>query len=147
MPELQALRERAEQMFGLRASHAQVAQLLRYLPGHAYRPHTGVTTRLAGCAGPQLLGCGHPPLQPTPLTRPNAADCTVGLEPYDRMGTLLVYLSDVEEGGGTAFSRLNLTVTPLRGRAAAFWSMGKEGFCDPRCVPTRIAWARPLLRH
>lgn len=76
----------------------------------------------------------HPP-NPVALTLTLSPDCTVGLEPYDRMGTLLVYLSDVEEGGGTAFNRLNLTVAPLSGRAAAFWSAGEEGFCDPRCVP------------
>lgn len=41
---LQTLRTRAEQVFGLRAEHAQIAQLLRYRPGHAYRPHTGAST-------------------------------------------------------------------------------------------------------
>ena len=37
-----------------------------------------------------------------------------------RVLTILVYLSDVEAGGGTHFPLLNLTVTPKRGRALIF---------------------------
>lgn len=37
-----------------------------------------------------------------------------------RTFTFFVYLSDVEEGGGTDFPRLNLTVQPQRGRAVLF---------------------------
>lgn len=33
------------------------------------------------------------------------------------MYTFFLYLSDVDEGGGTRFPRLNLTVTPAIGRA------------------------------
>lgn len=31
--------------------------------------------------------------------------------------TVFLYLNDVEEGGGTHFDRLNITVTPKKGRA------------------------------
>jgi hypothetical protein len=31
-------------------------------------------------------------------------------------GTYLLYLSDVDEGGGTHFSELNVTVAPKKGR-------------------------------
>ena len=34
--------------------------------------------------------------------------------------TFMVYLTDVEEGGNTAFPRLNVAVTPQKGDAA-FW--------------------------
>ncbi|KAL1510841.1 hypothetical protein AB1Y20_007123 [Prymnesium parvum] len=37
-----------------------------------------------------------------------------------RLFTFFLYLSDVDEGGGTRFTLLNLTVTPKRGRAL-FW--------------------------
>lgn len=34
-----------------------------------------------------------------------------------------MYLNDVEEGGGTNFPRLNMTVTPKRGRAVLWPSV------------------------
>lgn len=37
-----------------------------------------------------------------------------------RLTTILVYLSNVEEGGGTSFDSLNLTVQPKKGRALLF---------------------------
>ncbi|CAB9498731.1 Prolyl 4-hydroxylase subunit alpha-1 [Seminavis robusta] len=40
-----------------------------------------------------------------------------------RIFTLYFYLNDVEEGGGTEFPALNLTVTPKRGRAALWPSV------------------------
>jgi prolyl 4-hydroxylase len=40
-----------------------------------------------------------------------------------RIFTLYFYLNDVEEGGGTNFPSLNLTVTPKRGRAALWPSV------------------------
>ena len=40
-----------------------------------------------------------------------------------RVFTFFLYLSDVEEGGGTSFPRLNLTVHPKRG-SAVWWPHG-----------------------
>ena len=40
-----------------------------------------------------------------------------------RLYTFFIYLSDVEEGGGTKFNDLGLTVTPKRGRAVLWPSV------------------------
>jgi prolyl 4-hydroxylase len=62
-------------------------QVLRYQPGQHYRTHHDF--------GPSQvkLACG------------------------PRILTFFLYLSDVEEGGETAFPRLNLKVAPKRGKA------------------------------
>lgn len=41
--------------------------------------------------------------------------------------TALVYLSTVEEGGGTSFPALNLTVPAVKGRVAIFTGLTAEG--------------------
>ena len=38
-------------------------------------------------------------------------------QPGPRIVTFFLYLSDVEEGGGTNFPRLDLTFTPKKGKA------------------------------
>lgn len=40
--------------------------------------------------------------------------------------TLYLYLNDVEEGGGTNFDKLNITVIPKRGRALLWPSVKSE---------------------
>lgn len=42
------------------------------------------------------------------------------------MLTVFMYLNDVEEGGGTHFGRLNLTVMPKKGRAVIWPSVLDE---------------------
>ena len=48
-----------------------------------------------------------------------------------RLFTFFLYLSDVEEGGGTRFNNLNITVQPKRGRAL-FWPSVYDN--DPSAV-------------
>ena len=57
--------------------------------------------------------------QPRPISRLGRAG-----RPYrpcfshrPRLYTFFMYLSDVEEGGGTRFTKLNLTVAPAKGMA------------------------------
>jgi len=45
-----------------------------------------------------------------------------------RLYTFFVYLSDVEEGGGTKFNNLGLTVTPKLGRAILWPSVAEDDF-------------------
>jgi prolyl 4-hydroxylase len=51
-----------------------------------------------------------------------------------RVLTIFLYLSDVEEGGGTNFPELNLTVQPKRGRAVIWPSVLDE---DPHQIDSR----------
>jgi prolyl 4-hydroxylase len=51
-----------------------------------------------------------------------------------RILTVFLYLNDVEEGGGTNFPKLNLTVLPKRGRALLWPSVLNE---DPNAQDPR----------
>ncbi|MEX3853207.1 2OG-Fe(II) oxygenase [Paraburkholderia sp. BR10923] len=48
-----------------------------------------------------------------------------------RMGTLLMYLKDVEGGGETVFPQLGWSVVPQRGHALYFEYGNRYGMCDP----------------
>jgi prolyl 4-hydroxylase len=48
-----------------------------------------------------------------------------------RMGTLLMYLNDVESGGETVFPQLGWSVVPQRGHALYFEYGNSGGLCDP----------------
>ena len=48
-----------------------------------------------------------------------------------RVSTLVMYLNDVEEGGGTTFPSIKLTVTPKKGAAAYFEYGNSLGQVDP----------------
>lgn len=51
-----------------------------------------------------------------------------------RVSTLVMYLNDVEEGGGTQFPDIHLTVTPKKGAAAYFEYCNSQGQVDPRSL-------------
>lgn len=48
-----------------------------------------------------------------------------------RVGTLLMYLSDVESGGGTCFPKINLEVRPKKGTALYFSNTKFDGGIEP----------------
>ncbi|MGF6382506.1 prolyl 4-hydroxylase [Paraburkholderia atlantica] len=48
-----------------------------------------------------------------------------------RMGTLLMYLKDVEGGGETVFPQLGWSIVPQRGHALYFEYGNRYGMCDP----------------
>jgi hypothetical protein len=52
----------------------------------------------------------------------------------DRMGTILIYLNDVKEGGETVFPTLNISVTPKQGTAIIWRSLDADGKCDKRSI-------------
>ena len=53
-----------------------------------------------------------------------------------RVLTMFLYLSDVEQGGGTNFPDLGITVSPKRGRAALWPNVLNE---DPLSMDARTA--------
>ncbi|EOD09048.1 hypothetical protein EMIHUDRAFT_465463 [Emiliania huxleyi CCMP1516] len=87
--------ERIMDIVGLPQNNAEHMQLLKYHPGEYYRLHHDWI-----------------PEQLQALCGP-------------RVFTFFLYLSDVDEGGGTQFPYLNLTVMPKRG-SAVWWPHGLE---------------------
>ncbi|XP_069111252.1 uncharacterized protein [Argopecten irradians] len=62
-------------------------------------------------------------------------DCTENTNDLrDRMGTILVYLQDVEEGGETMFPELGIWVKPKKGRALVWNNMNEDGKCEPMSI-------------
>jgi prolyl 4-hydroxylase len=78
---------RIEAVIGIPANHSEDLQLLKYEPGQYYRTHHDYI--------------------------PHQVDRQCG----PRILTFFLYLSDVEEGGGTNFPQLDLTIMPKKGRA------------------------------
>lgn len=61
-----------------------------------------------------------------------------------RILTFFLYLSDVEEGGETAFPSLNIAVSPKKGRALLWPSTLSD---DPEAMDSRTFHeARPVLK-
>mmetsp|Transcript_2735 Transcript_2735/g.3990 ORF Transcript_2735/g.3990 Transcript_2735/m.3990 type:complete len:280 (+) Transcript_2735:322-1161(+) len=86
-PITQGVTKRIEEITGITEPHFEYLQLLKYDQGQYYKSHNDFI--------------------PHHLNRPMGP----------RILTIYFYLSDVEEGGGTRFTRLDKTVTPKRGRA------------------------------
>eukprot|EP00934_Nitzschia_sp_Nitz4_P008818 Nitzschia sp. Nitz4//scaffold47_size129522//19136//20601//NITZ4_003538-RA/size129522-snap-gene-0.181-mRNA-1//1//CDS//3329552761//8808//frame0 len=89
----QAIIHRLEEFTGIPDTNSEYLQLLRYEPSQFYESHHDYI--------------GHHTMR----------QCGV------RILTFFLYLNDVEEGGGTNFDRLNLTVTPKVGRAVLWPSV------------------------
>ena len=82
-------------------------QILNYQIGGEYKPHYDY----------------FPPEQPG-----SAAHIANGGQ---RVATLVIYLNQVEEGGGTVFPELGLTVAPLQGSAVYFSYFNSKNQVDP----------------
>lgn len=52
--------------------------------------------------------------------------------PGNRIGTLIMYLNDVDEGGATYFPQLKLAIHPKKGSAIWFGYIGSDGVADRR---------------
>jgi prolyl 4-hydroxylase len=95
-PILQRVTARIEKITGIPEPNSENLQLLRYETDQFYQTHSDYI--------------------PYQKERPSGV----------RILTFYMYLNDVEEGGGTEFPFLNLTVTPKRGRAALWPSVLDE---------------------
>jgi prolyl 4-hydroxylase len=89
-PTVLRVTNRIETITGIAETNYELIQILKYEKDQFYRRHTDYAVEQKN----------HPP----------------GV----RILTFYVYLSDVDEGGGTHFPELNLTVAPKKGRAV-FW--------------------------
>ena len=95
---------RAAALFGLPRSCCETLQLVRYAsPAAFYKPHLDCLEE----AGQVLLG-------------------------GQRVGTVLVYLNDVDEGGATRFPALDLEVAPRELQAVAWANVRADGVPDVR---------------
>lgn len=85
--------------------YSETLNITRYDTGDFYRPHT------------DLLEPTKEPNNPMNIDFSNAGQRTV---------SVIVYLNDVEEGGGTEFTHLGLTVNPRKGSALFFYNVDKR---------------------
>jgi len=65
-------------------------------------------------------------------------DCSTVMQ-NSRAWTVLVYLSDVADGGGTGFPKAGVVTNAKQGSAVAFESLDYEGFCDLKSLHESIA--------
>jgi prolyl 4-hydroxylase len=105
-PTMQMLDARISELIGIPSENFEFFQILKYDVGQFYREHSDYNKF-------------HKEIQP-------------GV----RILTVFLYLSNVEEGGGTNFPNLkNITVTPVRGRALIWPSVLNK---DPQSEDARL---------
>lgn len=91
-------------------TQAEGLQVLRYEPGEEYRPHFD----------------WFDPTKPGPRKHMEHGG--------QRVGTVVLYLSDVEEGGGTSFPTLGLEARPSKGGAIFFCDVDATGNPDEKTL-------------
>ncbi len=96
LPLIGRIEQRLASLLGIPANHGEGLQILHYLPGQEYEPHFD-------WFDPQQPGFGK-------IT-------AVGGQ---RIASVVMYLNTPEQGGGTAFPEIGLTVTARRGAAVYF---------------------------
>ena len=87
--------------------HGEGIQILRYQVGGEYRPHFDYFPPGDSGSGPHISQGGQ------------------------RIGTLVMYLNDVEDGGETIFPKIGLSVIPRRGHAVYFSYCNSRNQADP----------------
>ncbi|MEO8988427.1 MAG: 2OG-Fe(II) oxygenase [Rhodanobacter sp.] len=96
VPLIRQIEQRLAVLLGVPVSHGEGLQVLHYLPGQEYQPHFD-------WFDPELAGFDA-------ITRDGG----------QRIASVVMYLNTPEQGGGTAFPELGLTVTARRGCAVYF---------------------------
>lgn len=121
-PECAPLTEKIEALTGRDWTHFEPIALTRYIGGEQYTAHhDGLTVKRQGVSldAMQFFAQGG-----------------------QRAATVLVYLSDVEEGGETAFTTLGVEVRPKAGRCLLFF----PGHLDGRLDEQMEHAAKPVVR-
>ena len=106
-PLVAALEQRIEELLHWPASHGEGLQVLRYETGGEYRPHFDYFDPAKPGSAPHLAQAGQ------------------------RVATLIIYLAEPGEGGGTAFPTLGLELRPRAGSALFFSNVDEQGNIDP----------------
>lgn len=109
-PVVAAIEARIAAMFDHPIAHQEQVQVLHYPVGGQYKPHHDYFE-------PSLPG------SPAILKRGG-----------QRVATVVMYLNDVAEGGGTVFPKLGIEAKPRRGNAVYFESVDAFGQLDPRLL-------------
>lgn len=109
-PLLADIEARIAEVLRYPAERGEGLQVLRYRDGGEYRPHFDFFD-------PKLGG--------------SAKHLAVGGQ---RVATLIMYLSEVEQGGATAFPEVGLTVRPKRGSAVLFANLTPDQQVDRRTL-------------
>lgn len=105
-PLIARIEARLEALTGWPAERGEGLQVLRYEKGNEYRPHFD-------------------------WFNPDQAGPSKHLERGgQRVATVVMYLSDVEQGGGTAFPKAGLQVQPRKGSAVFFANVDEYGEPD-----------------
>ena len=93
---------RLSQLTGWPPEHGENLQVLRYGVGEEYKPHVDWFDMSPGCREYASMG-------------------------GQRYGTVVVYLQCADEGGGTSFPLMDITVNPRRGGAVCFANVDRHG--------------------
>jgi prolyl 4-hydroxylase len=95
-PLVQRIEQRIADLLAIPVNHGEGLQILHYQPGQEYEPHFD-------WFNPEQPGFS-----------------TITARGGQRIASVVMYLNTPEEGGGTAFPRIGLTVTAMRGSAVYF---------------------------
>ncbi len=114
LPLIRRIEQRLAGLLDLPASHGEGLQILHYEPGQEYAPHFD-------WFDPELPGFER-------ITRAGG----------QRIASVVMYLNTPEQGGGTAFPELGLTVTARRGSAVYFAYEGGD--------PSSLHAGLPVIR-
>lgn len=106
-PFIERLDRRVAGLMNRPVENGEGLQILRYRTGGQYTPHFDY----------------FPPTDPG-----SASALATGGQ---RVASLVMYLNDVEEGGGTVFPQVGLTVLPRKGSAVYFEYCNSRGQVDP----------------
>lgn len=96
---------RVEHMTSLTVDTAEELQVVNYGIGGHYEPHFD-------------------------FARKEETNAFKSLGTGNRIATVLYYMSDVEQGGGTVFTRINLSLWPKKGSAAFWYNLKPNGGGD-----------------
>ncbi|MFN4023670.1 MAG: prolyl hydroxylase family protein [Hyphomonas sp.] len=104
------LDELMSEALGIHWSYSDATQIQRYDPGQEYKAHYDYFT---------------------PGTRDYQVHCQFTGQ---RTWTFMIYLNDVEEGGGTRFRRLEKTIMPEKGKAVIWNNLNADGTVNPYTI-------------